>query len=329
MFADEGFSPARLIGEVGPFFQAVTESGVRTAEMTGRLRHLAQSRAELPAVGDWVALRLASGSQRSPIFAILPRRTALSRKAAGSGNEPQVVAANVDTVFLMTGLDLDFNVRRIERGVLLARESGAEPVIVLSKADLCADPEARAKEVERVAPGVSIVPISSKTQRGLTALAPWLRPGSTIVLFGSSGTGKSTLVNTLLGEARRATRAVRSHDHRGKHTTSQRELLVLPSGALLIDTPGIRELGLLGGEEGALSDAFRDIELLATHCAFRDCTHQTEPDCAVKEAIASGALAQERLESYKKLAQEIASLQQKSGRLEKKSLPRSAIRRLR
>ncbi len=309
-FAEEGFAAGRVIGEVGPFFRVVTDRGERTAEVPGRLRHLAASRSELPAVGDWVVLRADWGAHRVSIYSVLPRRTALARKAAGQVVTAQVVAANVDTVFLVTGLDLDFNVRRIERAVLLARESGAEPVVVLSKADLAGDPAARVKDAEKVAPGLSVVAVSVRAGVGTGALSPWLGPGKTVVLFGSSGVGKSTLVNVLLGEERQSTRAVREHDHRGKHTTSQREILIMPSGALLVDTPGVRELGFFGGEE-ALGEAFSDIEALVAGCGFGDCTHRTEPRCAVKAALASGALDPERFASYVKLKDEVAASQRR------------------
>jgi ribosome biogenesis GTPase / thiamine phosphate phosphatase len=312
--AAEGLEAGRVIGEVGPFFRVVTERGERTADVAGRLRHHAASRAELPAVGDWVALRVDRGSHRASVFALLPRRTALTRKAAGQAVEPQVVAANIDAVLLVTGLDLDFNVRRIERGVLLARESGAEPVIVLSKVDLCDDPASRVAAAEKAAPGVAVVTVSVSPEVGMGALSPWIQPGKTVVLFGSSGVGKSTIVNALLGEERQLTRAVRGHDHRGKHTTTHRELLVLPSGALLVDTPGVRELGFLGGEEGALGEAFADIDARVTQCAFRDCTHRTEPRCAVKAALAEGQLEPERLASYFKLKEEMAAAQRKGQR---------------
>lgn len=295
-----------MIAEVGTLFRVVTEKGELTADVSGRLRHLTQEKAELPAVGDWVALRADRSAERSSIFAVLPRRTAFSRKAAGAAAGAQVVAANVDTVFLVTGLDLDFNVRRIERAVTLARESGAEPVIVLSKADLCDDPAEQMAEAARAAPGIAVVALSATAGTGLGELAPWLQPGRTVVLVGSSGTGKSTLVNALLGEERQLIRAVREHDHRGKHTTTRRELLRLPSGALLIDTPGIRELGLWGGQE-ALGEAFSDIDQLALSCAFSDCTHGSEPRCAVRRALSSGALDEGRFNSYVKLKGELVA----------------------
>lgn len=312
-FGEEGLEPGRVIGEVGPFFRVATERGERTAEVSGRMRHLASSRAELPAVGDWVALRASFGAHRVSIFAVLPRRTALSRKAAGQAVQAQVVAANVDTVLLVAGLDLDFNPRRIERAVLLARESGAEPVLVLNKVDLCGDPAARVREAEMAAPGISIVPVSAKVGQGISALSPWLSAGRTVVLFGTSGVGKSTIVNALLGEERQSTRAVREHDHRGKHTTTHRELMVLPSGALLIDTPGVRELGFFGGED-SLGEAFADIDVLIAQCAFTDCTHRNEPRCAVKSALESGELDPARLASYLKLKDEVAASQRRGPR---------------
>jgi len=303
-YAEQGLAPARVVSEVGPLFRIVDQHGERIAEVSGRVRHAAQEKSELPAVGDWVALRADERTPRASIFAVVPRRTAFSRKAAGQTTETQVVAANVDTVFLVSGLDLDFNVRRIERAVLLTRESGAQPVIVLSKVDLCSEADARAAEAAKVAPNVAVLKVSNTLGTGVEALDPWLLPGKTVVLIGSSGVGKSTLVNRLLGEERQSVRTVREHDHRGKHTTTRRELLVLPSGALLIDTPGIRELGLLGGEN-ALGEAFADIENLAASCAFSDCTHGAEPRCAVKGALASGALDAERYASYLKLKEEL------------------------
>lgn len=312
-FGEQGLTAGRVVSEVGPLFKVVGDHGERTAEVSGRLRHRADAKSDLPAVGDWVALRADWGAPKASILAVLPRRTAFTRKAAGRDAEAQVVAANIDTIFVVVGLDLDFNVRRVERAVMLARESGAEPVIVLAKADLCTDVPTRLDEVTRVAPSVSIVAVSAKAGLGIESLTPWLVPGKTVVLIGSSGVGKSTLVNKLLGEERQSTKQVREHDHRGKHTTTRRELILLPSGALLIDTPGIRELGLWGGEE-ALGEAFSDIEELASGCGFGDCTHVSEPRCRVREAIETGSLDPDRFASYQKLRSELSATTKKSHR---------------
>jgi ribosome biogenesis GTPase len=304
--AREGLVPARVTADLGPLFRLMGADGERLGEPSGRLRHGAASRAELPAVGDWVAVRPQPGA-RAVIHAVLPRRTCFSRKTAGATVEQQVVAANVDTVFLMTGLDGDFNPRRIERALLLAWESGATPVVVLNKADLCDDVDARVREVEALALGVPVVVVSAAEGAGLRALEAWLAPGRTVALLGSTGVGKSTLTNRLLGEERQATRAVRAGDDRGRHTTTRRELIALPGGAVLLDTPGMRELSLWAGDEG-LRAAFDDVETLARGCAFRDCSHQAEPRCAVRAAVSDGRLPGERLASYFKLQAELRSL---------------------
>lgn len=301
-----GLVPARVAADLGPLFRLLGEDGERLGEPSGRLRHSAVSRAELPAVGDWVAVSPQPG-ERAVIQAVLPRRTRFSRKTAGTTVEEQVLAANVDTVFLMCGLDGDFNPRRIERALLLAWESGAAPVVVLNKADVCEDVEARVRDVETVALGVPVIVVSAAEGSGLQALHAWLAPGRTVALLGSSGVGKSTLTNRLLGEERQATRAVREGDDRGRHTTTRRELIALPGGALLLDTPGLRELSLWAGDEG-LRSAFDDVEELARDCGFRDCSHAREPRCAVRAAVDDGRLPRGRLASYFKLQAELRSL---------------------
>ncbi len=297
-----GLVPARVAREDRTRHVVLDESGARPAELAGRLRHEARTRAELPAVGDWVAVRPGAASP-AIIEAVLPRASAFVRKDVGDATEAQVVAANVDTVFLVSGLDHDYNPRRIERYLAAAWESGATPVVVLNKADLAEDREARVAEVEALAPGAAVLAVSALEGDGIGALAPWLLPGHTIALLGSSGVGKSTLVNALLGHERQATGAVREDDSRGRHTTTHRELVALPGGALLLDTPGMRVLKLWGDED-AVDGAFPEIASLAEGCRFRDCRHESEPGCAVLAAEADGSLPTERLESWRKLQRE-------------------------
>ncbi len=260
----------------------------------------------LPAVGDWVAARPLPGERKAAIEAVLPRRSAFARKQAGLRTEEQVVAANVDTVFLVQALGHDFNLRRLERYLVAAWESGADPVIVLTKADLAADVGDAVAEAETVAFDVPVLALSAATGEGLPQLEPYLVPGCTVALLGSSGVGKSTLVNRLAGREVLATQEIRA-DGRGRHTTSHRELVPLPSGALLLDTPGMRELQLWAGEE-SLDGAFADVAELAAQCRFADCAHGTEPGCAVRAALADGRLDPERWDSYRKLQREVRAL---------------------
>ena len=300
-FRDRGLEPARVAREDRERWTVLGAFGERPAVAAGRFRHEARTRADLPAVGDWVAVR--AGSDRAVVHGLVPRASAFVRKVAGETTEEQVVAANLDTVFLVAGLDHDFNPRRLERYVVTAYEGGVAPVIVLNKADLAPDLDASVAEASAVAQGVPVVALSALTHAGLDALAPWLEPGRTVALLGSSGAGKSTLANALLGDERQETGAVREEDSRGRHTTTRRELIALPGGALLVDTPGLRELQLWSGEE-SLAGAFPEIEELSRSCRFRDCRHGTEPGCAVRSAIDAGTLDPGRFESWQKLQRE-------------------------
>ena len=302
--------PARVISQQRGLWRIAGEFAERWAEASGTLRTAADAGADWPAVGDWVAAEILSGGGRPQIHEVLPRRSKFTRKVAGRRIEEQVIAANVDTAFVVMALDGDFNVRRLERFLAQCWESGAKTIIVLNKADDCGDVAARVTEAEGVAAGLPIFALSARTGEGLDAVNSLLEPGRTIVLLGSSGVGKSTLLNHFLQRDAQAVQPVRANDSRGRHTTTSRELFALPGGALLIDTPGLRELQLWGATEG-VERTFSDIEELATQCKYRDCGHTSEPGCAVQAAIAEGRLDADRLESQRKLQREQAFLQHK------------------
>ena len=304
-FVCEGYSAGRVAVQHKSQYELYTEYGELSGETTGRMQYDARSRKDLPVVGDWVVIRAREQEGKATIYDILPRKSRFSRKAAGTKTEEQIVAANIDTVFLVMGLDGNFNLRRLERYLVLAWESGADPVIVLNKADLCDDIEQKVREVQSVVLGVPVVVMSAIEDRGLDQVLGRIKPGTTGALLGSSGVGKSTIVNHLLGKELLKTREVRRTDDRGRQTTTRRELIVLPSGGLLMDTPGMRELQLWGGDEGIL-DAFQDIAELAERCPYRDCRHGPEPDCAVQQALRDGTLDAARFASYEKLQKEIA-----------------------
>ena len=299
--------PARVVVGFNYLYRVHGRDGEIEASLSGRLKHHAMSRGDLPAVGDWIALRRPRGEARGAVVGILPRRSRFSRRAAGQVTDEQVVAANVDVVFIVMSMDSDFSVRRAERYLLLAHESGAAPAVLLTKPDLTADPAHCVAEVAAVANGAPIHVVSPRFSEGLDALAAYLLPGRTAALLGSSGVGKTTIINRLVGDETRRTRDVRESDSKGRHTTRHRELVILPGGGLVIDTPGMRELQLWGGDS-AVRDTFDDVEGLAAGCHFTDCRHQDEPRCAVKAAVAAGALEAARLESYIKLTGELAYL---------------------
>ncbi|PAV30572.1 ribosome small subunit-dependent GTPase A [Virgibacillus profundi] len=277
------------------------------AHLSGRFLNQAMSSLDFPAVGDWVEVQKLVDEDKAVIKQVLPRKSQFVRQAAGMKTEAQIVAANMDTVFIVNSLNHDLNVRRIERYVLATYESGAVPVVVLTKKDECSSEEVAAavSQVEEVAIGVTIVPVSNVTGDGFEALMAYLQPGKTAALLGSSGVGKSTLVNTLLDKEVQEIKGIREDDSRGRHTTTHREMFVLPNGALLIDTPGMRELQLWEGET-AIGAAFEDIEALAEECHFKDCRHSAEPGCRVNEALEDGELSEGRFRSYLKLQRELA-----------------------
>ena len=302
LFAAQGFLPARVTAHHRGLWRVVTTDGEIGARLSGRFV-LDAAPGEHPVVGDWLAVSRPPESDEAVIHALLPRQSAFVRRAV-SGGGVQVIAANVDVVFLVAALNADLNLRRLERYLVAARDSGAAPVIVLTKADLPADPAGEAMRVAGIGGGAPVVTLSALTGDGLDGLAPWLRPGLTVALLGSSGAGKSTLLNALAGAELMDTGAVRDSDDRGRHTTTHRELFRLPGGALLVDTPGMREFGVLADDE-ALDASFADVAALLPNCRFRDCAHATEPGCAVLAALAQGSLSQERWSAYLKLQREL------------------------
>jgi ribosome biogenesis GTPase / thiamine phosphate phosphatase len=304
-YEERGFQPARVVAEHRGGYYVRSALGDRLAHARGRMRD-DEIFGGMPAVGDWVVVCDAVGD-RFAIEALLPRRTKVSRKTPWLKAEEHILVANVDTVVLVAGLDQDFNPRRLERYLTAAWDSGADPVIVLTKLDVCDDP-GMVHEAERIAVGVLVLAVSNVTGEGIEEVRALLRPAKTFVLLGSSGTGKSTLVNRLAGRTVMDTGDLR-RDGRGRHTTRHRQLLVLPGGAIVIDTPGLRELQIW---EGDIDSAFADIAELAAQCRFNDCAHSTEPDCAVQEALETGELDPDRWRNYVKLQRELRAIEARS-----------------
>jgi len=309
-YKDLGYHPGRVASQHKNIYRLLSEYGELTAKVSGKMNYEAVSISDFPAVGDWVVFLHANESE-AVIHATLPRRTKFSRQAAGNMTEEQIISANIDTVFVVTALNKDFNLNRMERYLTLVWESGANPVIILNKADLCTDIEEKLSKVENITLGTPVFAISALNKNGLDKLNDYFTPGNTIALIGSSGVGKSTIVNSIIGKELLRVNEVRDDD-KGRHTTSHRELFVLPQGGMIIDTPGMRELQLWGSRD-SYKETYEDIEYYAKQCHFKDCHHDSEPKCAVKKAITNGKLDPRRLESYNKIQKELAYL---SGRQE-------------
>jgi ribosome biogenesis GTPase len=301
-FAELGFRPARVAVEHRTKYELYGETGLIPAVLAGKLRYTATARTALPAVGDWVAAAPRPEGEAT-IHGVLPRKSSFTRRAAGKLAVGQVAAANIDVVFIVTSMNADFQPRRLERYLAVAHESGATPVVILSKQDLAQDPATFVRRAAEVAAGAPILTTSSVSGEGVEDIRAFLTGHRTGALLGSSGVGKSTLINHLLGEERLDTAEIRAYDGRGRHTTTRRELVPLPGGGLLIDTPGMREMQLHEDEEG-LETAFDDVLRLAQSCSFADCSHGPEPGCAVLEAVQAGTLPADRLESFQKLTAE-------------------------
>lgn len=307
-----GLALCRVSLQEKGLYHILSAEGEQPATVSGRFQYVAATVSDYPAVGDYVMADL-NGGDTAVIHHVLPRKSVFLRRAAGAAKTEQVVAANVDTVFLCMALNNDFNLRRLERYLTVARESGATPMVVLTKSDLCGDLPEKLAQAESVAAGADIVTVSAMEDEGYNRLADYLVKGETLAFVGSSGVGKSTLINRLLGEDRLRTNGLRNDD-KGRHTTTHRELLILPCGAAVIDTPGMRELGIWNASEG-ITATFADIEALAEKCRFKNCTHSTEPGCAVRAAIERGELSGERLSSYEKLRKENAYSEDAAGYL--------------
>lgn len=300
----EGYFPARVISEHQHIYGLVSDEGEFLGRIAGRMKHKAKGRSDYPAVGDWVVVRKKQDTDSATIVDVLPRKTRFARKLSGDAMGEQVIAANIDMLFLVTALNLNFSLRRIERYIALSIQSGAEFVILLNKSDLCKNSEELMQEVRKIASDVPIYLTSCTEQEGISEVGALLTKGKTYAFLGSSGVGKSTMINQLAGTDIRKTGDVRLGDDKGRHTTTNREMVVLENGSLVIDTPGLRELQLWDAEEG-VRDAFEDIENIASGCRFRDCSHQHEPGCRVRQEVEAGKISAERYENYIRMRAEL------------------------
>ncbi|MEI7732521.1 MAG: ribosome small subunit-dependent GTPase A [Verrucomicrobiota bacterium] len=304
----KSLQPARVVVEDKHHFVVFSEAGVLRAQCAGKVLHHAKSPAELPKVGDWVAIVALPAEEKAVIHHLLPRKTRLSRKVSGRKTDEQVLVTNVDVAFIVQSLDTGFNPRRIERFTLMVREGGLRPVIVLNKADLATDLAGWQAEAQKVAGDTPILIVSAHTGKGMKSLRQHILPHEAAVFIGSSGVGKSSLINRLYGDEVQATTEVRANDSKGRHTTSWRELIVLPQGGLVIDTPGMREFHLWMAGDG-IHETFPDLEELAAGCRFTNCSHTTEKLCAVLAAVENGSLERERYQSFLKLTREVQFLE--------------------
>ncbi len=316
----KGLFPARIAEQHRDLYKVIGEQGELSASISGKLAYQAENQLNYPAVGDWVMIDREEGTAGNAIIHhILRRKSMLARQAAGTAKTEQAIAANIDTIFICMSLNADFNLRRIERYLTIAWDSMATPVIVLTKADLCGNLQQKINELSSVSMGVEVVACSSENEFGYQAINAHIAQGKTIAFVGSSGVGKSTIINRLMGRNVLATKEIREDDDKGRHTTTCRQLLLLPNGGIVIDTPGMRELQI---STGNLSKSFEDIEKIAAGCKYRDCSHGTEPGCMVRKAIEDGQLSEERFKSYQKLQREMSYAGLNSRQLESEKINR-------
>ena len=306
-----GFVPARVAVEDKHYYRVWTADAELLAQITGKLVHEARGdHSKLPKVGDWVAVKVFSGEEKALIHAVLPRTTQITRKHSGRDTTAQILATNLETIFLVMAADISYNAARLERMLVMAHDSGARPGVVLNKIDLCEDQKALVAEVQRLAAGVAVFPVCALTGRGMKKLATEIKPGNTVAFIGTSGVGKSSLINWMFGEELMPTIEVREQDAKGRHTTTWREMIFLPKGGVVIDTPGMREFHLWDLAGSGTRETFPEIDALALRCRFRDCTHMQEKDCAVLAELNAGKIPRARYESFVKLQGELAYLRE-------------------